>query len=105
SDGHDGAQAGHDRASGRVELRQEPSPQEWARPDCKDSIAFVAPGRGWQGGREHRKRADVKVRERGAHPANAVQRRPGATAAQSPSYRLKITAPLWPPRPMLLDSA
>ncbi len=26
-------------------------------------------------------------------------------AAQSPSYRLKITAPLWPPRPMLFESA
>ena len=27
---------------------------------------FVAPGRGWQGGREHRKRAGAKPRERGA---------------------------------------
>ena len=26
-------------------------------------------------------------------------------ASQSPSYRLKMTAPLWPPRPMLFDSA
>ena len=30
---------------------------------------------------------------------------PHGSAAQSPSYRLKMTAPLWPPSPMLFESA
>ena len=37
--------------------------------------------------------------------AFAGSARTGAWSLQSPEYRLKITAPLWPPSPMLFDSA
>ena len=77
ADRHDRAEAGDD---GATRTQQDPSVQRKA--------SLPRGGSGLRG--EH-----CSARTSG------VARQP----CQSPSYRLKMTAPLWPPRPMLFDSA
>ena len=60
-----------------------------SRGSPRTPTVFVAPGRGWQGGREHRKRAHSQVRERGAHrptQSSVVQARQPSGRGSGPGY-------------------